>query len=104
MFAFTNFKTFVPVQADAALAGFADDPGELAGWITEDCSQNQPVDRQLPDGRLERPAAFVQALACVNEALDQLRASELALEQQLSDLRGYIASDSRDARTLLPVE
>ena len=39
---------------------------------------------------LPPPKSFAEASALVEAALGELRAAELALEKQLSDLRGYM--------------
>lgn len=100
MFAFTNFTAAVPVQTDLRFKGFAEDPAAGDGWAVGIIPPQACPDRSMQDGRLDRPTAFVRALASVNEALDQLCEAEQALEQQLSDLRGYIGETSRPARSV----
>jgi len=43
-----------------------------------------------PSTRLPPPNSLSEANALVEAALDELRAAEVALERQLSDLRGYM--------------
>jgi hypothetical protein len=40
--------------------------------------------------RLPPPSSFSEATASIQAALDQLRAAEAALDNQLADLRAYI--------------
>ena len=99
MFAFTKFDAFVPVQTGAPLSGFAgfadephDEPRQAADWMADGGHSDNRI---VKARQLERPSAFVNALASVNEALDQLHQAERALEEQLSDLRGYIDEVNR---------
>lgn len=43
---------------------------------------------------LPPPKSFAEASALVEAALDELRAAEVSLERQLSDLRGYMRDNS----------
>jgi len=43
--------------------------------------------------RLPPPRSFSEASAQVQTALDELRAAEVALERQLSDLRSYMRTN-----------
>ncbi len=43
--------------------------------------------------RLPPPKSFAEASALVEAALGELRAAEVALERQLSDLRGYLRTN-----------
>ncbi len=45
---------------------------------------------QIPSRHLPPPESFAEASAAVEAALGELRAAEVALERQLSELRGYM--------------
>lgn len=55
------------------------------------------------DLQLAPPRAFAEATASVEEALDELRAAEAALERHLSELRSYIRTETAAAARPLAV-
>jgi hypothetical protein len=55
---------------------------------------------QPATNRLAPSKTFAEASALVEEALNELRAAEIALERQLSDLRGYMRDSRVDATSV----
>ncbi len=57
-----------------------------------------------PASRLPPPKSFAEASALVEAALGELRAAEVALERQLSDLRGYMRKNVSAGRATTIVQ